>query len=106
MSLPAPIDPLLQVGLLDADGGVVAVAGQHDRGGGEGGEEALVERSDDAIEVAAGEAGCSWAAGKEGVAAEEDRRSLQTEAHRPAGMPWGGDGAQPQPPDLDDAVVL
>ncbi len=28
---PAPVDPLLQVGALGADGGVVAVAGEHDR---------------------------------------------------------------------------
>ena len=49
---PAPVDPLLQVGALGADRGVVAVAGHHDRVGGELGEQA-VDRADDGVEVAA-----------------------------------------------------
>jgi uncharacterized membrane protein YfcA len=70
--LPAPVDPLLEVGALGADGGAVAVAGQHD-GLGRQGEQAGVEGLDDGGEVAAGELGGAGPAREERVAAEEHR---------------------------------
>src|SRR5690606_30694068 len=54
---PATVDPLLEVGSLGADGGVVSVAGHDDGVGVECGEEALVDRPDDGVEVATREAG-------------------------------------------------
>src|SRR5829696_3629481 len=45
---PAPLDPLLQVGTLGADGRVEAVAGEHEQVGREG-EEAAVDGLDDLV---------------------------------------------------------
>src|SRR5262245_14859244 len=67
---PAPIDPLLQVRALLADGGVEAVAGQH-VGAARQREELLVDRPDDGREVAAFEGGGAGSAREQGVAAEE-----------------------------------
>src|SRR5438045_7296196 len=52
-ALPASIDPLLQMRALGPDGGVVTVAGHDDRVVGQLREEALVDRPDDPVEVAA-----------------------------------------------------
>src|SRR5687768_16543366 len=52
-ALPASIDVLLEAGALGPDGGVVAVARQHESVGVEGREEALVDGPDDLVEVAA-----------------------------------------------------
>ena len=67
---PAPVDPLLEVGPLVADGRVVPVAGQ-DEGVRRQGEEALLDGADDGGEVAAGELGGPGAAREERVAREQ-----------------------------------
>src|SRR5262249_26314752 len=68
---PAPVDPLLEVGPLRADGGVEAVAGQDLGVGGEG-EQLLVGRPEDGGEVAAFERGGAGAAREQRVATEQD----------------------------------
>src|SRR3954463_10864227 len=67
---PAPVDPLLQVRCLRPDRGVVAVARHHDVVRRERGEQPVLDRVDDLVEVAALVLGGTGAAGEQGVAAE------------------------------------
>src|SRR5262245_51034298 len=84
--LPASVYPLLQVRGLLADGGVGAVAGQHEGLGWELPEQAILHGSDDGGEVPAGELGGARASREQGVPAEENRGPLQPEAHGPGGV--------------------
>ena len=91
--LPAAVVPLLEVGALFADGGVEAVAGEHEHLGGKR-EEPPVDRLQDLLEACARGGGVAGAAWEEGVAGEEQRSALQDEgrgAHRVSG---GVDRAQ------------
>ena len=72
VSLPAPLDPLLQVWVLLADGGVKSVPGHHDRVGGKFGEQPILDGTNDRGEVAA--VLCRARPSREqGVAAEQNR---------------------------------
>src|SRR5207253_428197 len=99
--LPAAIDPLLEMGLLVADRGVVAVAGHDDGVGGEPGEEPVFDGADDGGEVAALELGCAGPAREQGVARQEDGGALDLEAHRARRVPRRVDGLEPQIAHLD-----
>src|SRR5665213_4357516 len=94
--LPASGDPLIEVGLFDADGGGGTVAGPHDGLRVVGAKEPLLDRSDDGREVAALEFRRARPAGEKGVAADEDWRVHEGEADRPRRVAGRVDGAQPQ----------
>src|SRR3546814_12483196 len=76
-------DPLLQVGGVGADGGVVAVAGVHERVGWQG-EELRADALDDRREAREAAAGGARSALEEGVGAEHPAGRLLAEAD-PAG---------------------
>lgn len=71
-SSPTPVDPLLEVGPLGGDGGVVAVAGEDERVGREG-EQLPVDRGDDLVEVPEIGGRVAGSSREEGVAGEQDR---------------------------------
>src|SRR5436309_3338166 len=103
--LPAAVDPLLEVRLLVADRGVVAVTGHDDRVRRQG-EQAVFDGTDDRGEVATLELGGAGTARKQGVAGEDDRRALDLEAHRAGRVARRVDGVQTQTPHFDDRLVL
>src|SRR2546421_10303851 len=69
--LPAAVDPLLEMGPLVPDGGVVAVAGHHDRVLRQLGEQAVLDGADDPGGVAALELGGARSAWEQRVAGEQ-----------------------------------
>ena len=81
------------------------MAGHHDGFGGQG-EQAIVQRLDDGVEVALGGLGVAGTAGEQRVAGEEQRCAFHTETHRAWGVAGVVDGVQAQPTDLDDITVV
>ena len=77
----------------------------HERVGGERPEQAVLDRVDERVEVAALERGVADPAGKERVAAEEHRLVGELEAHRSGGVAGCEHRVEAESADLDHVVV-
>ena len=103
---PASVDPFLEVRGLRTDRGGGAVAGKHERGGVEPGEEPAFDRADDRREVATWKRGVARTTGEQRVPGEEERRPLYVETDGAGGVAGRGDRTDAEPPDLEHRVVF
>src|ERR1700722_1150920 len=93
---PTSLDPFVQVGSLVPHPGRSSVAGQDQRVGVEGGEDAAIDGLDDRAEVGVLEGRVARAAGEERVAREQEVRALDGEADGAPGAAGPGQGLDAQ----------